>query len=121
MVRKKTPKTIPKAVPPVAKGKKRLTQIADDDKAIAEFEKAALKPVRRQGSATHHRDEVSTREILEIVADEIEEIGAGKVNRLNARDYYAMNLIRPLRLKYEISFRDQEVPHSLCKEHDGNS
>jgi hypothetical protein len=104
---------------PVAKGKRRLTEIEEDEKALAEHEKAMLTPVARQ-SETYHRDEVATSQILNIVADEIENIiteAGGQIDRMNAREFYAMNLIRPLRVKHGISFRDHEVAAVYCEEH----
>src|SRR5215831_11516040 len=56
---------------PKAKGKKRQEEISEDEAALARFEAEAMKP-RKSTAAVHHRDEVSTRDILEIVADEVE-------------------------------------------------
>src|SRR5262245_19269070 len=48
---------------PVAKAKKRQTEIADDAEALAEFEKEQLKPRRsEEANRVQHRDEVPTKQ-----------------------------------------------------------
>lgn len=104
---------------PQAKGKKRRAEIADDEKAIARYEAELAKPTVKAEKTAKHRDEVSTGQILEIVADEIEAIWAEfdyKIDRLNAREFFAMNIIRPLKMN-GVHFRDKEVPRAYCKEH----
>jgi hypothetical protein len=106
-------------IKPIAKGKKRLTEIAEDDEAIAKHETEMLKPVKAEKD-TKHRDEVATGQILNILADEIEAIGEEtgvQITRVNAREFYAMNLLRDLKYKHGVHARDKEVPHVYCKEH----
>lgn len=104
---------------PTAKGKKRQTEIAADDEAIAKFEAEQMKPKKKADAEVKHRDEIETSQLLEIVADEVEtiwdEFGAD-INRLNAREFFAMNIIRPLRIN-GVHFRDKEVRAVYCKEH----
>jgi hypothetical protein len=104
---------------PLAKGKKRQSEIAADDEAIAKFEAEQMKPKKKADAEVKHRDEIETSQLLEIVADEVEtiwqEFGAD-INRLNAREFFAMNIIRPLRIN-GVHFRDKEVRAVYCKEH----
>jgi hypothetical protein len=103
---------------PVAKAKKKQQ---DEDEAVAKADSKALtKKEAADPQVTKHRDQVPTGEILTIVADEIEEIGnelGTTISRLNAREYYAMNLVRPLILK-GVSAREKDVPMVKCGEHD---
>lgn len=105
----------------VAKGKKRRTEILDDAEAMKKLDAAILTPRKAQDAkAVHHKDEVNTKEIKEIVGDEIEAIGEEigiQINRLNATEYYAHNLILALRVKSAISFREKTVPMAKCAEH----
>ena len=103
---------------PKAKGKKRQEEISEDEAALARFEAEAMKP-RKSTVAVHHRDEVPTRDLLEIVADEVESIWTEfgvKIDRGNAREYFAMNLIRPLRMA-GVSFREREISRAYCDDH----
>lgn len=103
---------------PAAKGKKRQAQISEDAEALARYEQAQLKP-KKADKSIKHRDEIATGQILEIVADEIEAIWqefGSTIDRLNAREYFAMNIIRPLRLD-GVAFREKEIPAVYCKEH----
>jgi hypothetical protein len=106
---------------PTASAKKRLEEAEKEAEAVSEHEKAMLKPVKSQEKdETRHRDSVPTGQILNIMADEIEEIvveAGGSIDRLNAREFYAMNLWRPLAIHAKISAREQEVDHVLCKDH----
>lgn len=102
----------------VAKGKKRLSEIAKDEEAVKEYEKQILVPKKKAGDV-RYRDEVPTSEILNIMADEIEDImeeSGGKIDRLNAREFYAMNIWRGLLVK-GVHARDKKVPMVKCKEH----
>lgn len=102
----------------IAKGKKRQTEIEEDEEALAKFEQESLKP-RKTKNVVHHRDEIETSQVLNILADEIEAIGEEigvEINRLNAREFYAMNLWRPLKLA-GISAREKSVPMRKCKAH----
>src|SRR5262252_712756 len=101
-----------------AKGKKRRAEIQDDEEAIAAYEAEALKPVKSGERETKHRDEVATRDVLEIFADEIEAIWAEfgtPIDRLNAREYFAMNIFRPLTFEGGVQFREKEVPLVHCE------
>lgn len=103
----------------VAKGKKRRTAIAEDAEAVQEYEKTLLVPLKK--SQDHrHRDEVPTKEILNIMADEIEDIMAetgGQTSALNAREFYAMNIMRSLLFKHEVHAREKVVPMVKCQDH----
>jgi len=104
-----------------AKGKKRRAAIADDAEALARFEEESLKPRAASHAEHKHRDEVSTKDVLEIFADEIEAIWAEfgtRIDRLNAREYFAMNIYRPLTFNAGVHFREKEVPRVYCDEHD---
>lgn len=114
--RKRAEKAAPKA-----KGKKRLEEISEDEKAVKEFEeKAYAVRASSEPKATRHRDQVRTGEILNIVADEIEgycrEVGT-RIDRINAREFYAMNLVRPMVIA-GVSAREQTVPMMKCGDHE---
>jgi hypothetical protein len=102
----------------VAKGKKRLSEIAKDEEAVKEYEKQILVPKKKAGDV-RYRDEVPSKDIINIMADEIEAIvdeTGGKIDRLNAREFYAMNIWRGLLVK-GVHARDKKVPMTLCKDH----
>jgi hypothetical protein len=104
---------------PRAKGKIRRDEIDAEAEVIAEFEKKMLKPVKAAASATRHRDEVPTNEVVSIMADELElifqEFG-GPIDRDNAEDK-ALTLWRQMFVHEGISARDKPVEHVLCEEH----
>lgn len=105
---------------PIAKGKMRRTEIADDAEALAEYEKKQAKPVEVD-APKKSRDEVSTGEIVNIMADEIEElyrVFGREIDRTNSMDK-ALIVTRHLRTHGKVNFREKEVPHKLCKEHRG--
>lgn len=105
---------------PQAKGKKKRAEIAKDDEAIAKYEAALTTPKVKAEKETKHRDLVNTVDILEIVADEIQaysvDMGGVEIDRLNAREFFAMNLIRPM-LNAGVHFREKDVSRAYCKEH----
>jgi hypothetical protein len=105
---------------PVAKGKKRQTELLEDEEATAKHEAEMLKPVVTDAPEVHkHRDEVRTKEVVNIMADEIQavfEIMGGRIDDVNAQDK-ALVLWRQARIDTGISAREVEVPHVLCKEH----
>lgn len=108
-----------KAVPPKAKGKLRQEQLERDAEADAKQIEAITKNTKKSKKEERHRDEVQTGMILNIIADEIETIceeGGLKMDRLTAREFYAMNLYRPIMLA-GYRAREQEVAHKLCTEH----
>jgi len=102
-----------------AKGKVRRSEIEDDKEALAEFEAKMLVPIKKD-TQTRHRDDIPAAEIINIMADEIEAVveeTGGRIDRLNAREFYAMNIVRSLLLKHHVSAREKEVPMVKCKEH----
>jgi hypothetical protein len=107
---------------PQAKGKKRLTEIAADEEAIAAFEAKSVVVKKGDAPVVKHRDSVATGDLLDIIADEIQlysvEMGGQEIDRLNAREFFAMNLVRPL-LSAGVNFREKEVSRAYCKEHRG--
>src|SRR5262245_44312165 len=75
-----------------AKSKKRKR---GDEEAIAEYEKKLVVPTKSQDSTTKHRDSVPTGQVLNIIADTIEEVfseSGRRIDRLNAKEYFAMNI-----------------------------
>lgn len=106
---------------PVAKAKEHKSEIAEDDEAIAKFEAETLKPRESSGpKITKHRDEVETKAVKEIIADEVQEIGyefGVEIDRLNAVEWYAHNLWLSLHAMNGISARDKKVPMVKCGEH----
>lgn len=100
-----------------AKAKKRKR---GDEEAIAEYEKKLVTPVKASDDEKRHRDAVPTGQILNIMADVIEEVFAenGKrIDRLNAREFYAMNIWRDLVIKHKVSAREVSMKVVLCPEH----
>jgi len=105
---------------PIAKGKKRRSEIADDEAAIKEFDAKILTPRKKSGEVSHPRDEVSSVQVRNIMADEIEAIAeetGTKLDRLNAYEFYAFNLWLELHVRNGITARDQKVPMVKCSEH----
>jgi len=103
-----------------AKGKKRRAEIQEDEEAIAKYEAEQLKP-QKAHAETKHRDEVATKDVLEIFADEIEAIWTefgSPIDRLNAREFFAMNIFRPLTFEGGVQFREKEVPLVYCEDHE---
>lgn len=104
---------------PMAKGKKRQTEIAEDDEAIAEWEKKVVETVVVQEKGTKHRDELQTREVVPTIAAEVqavyEELG-GRLDDANAMDK-ALILWRELHIASGIHAREQEVAMVKCKDH----
>lgn len=102
----------------VAKGKKRRTQIEDDDQAITEYEKKILEPTVKQ-KEKRHRDELDAAQVLGIWQDEIQDIYhdlGSEIDEVNARDK-ALIIWRDLHIQGGVTAREQAVPHALCKEH----
>jgi hypothetical protein len=58
--------------------------------------------------------------VVEIAADEIQayakDLGGAEIDRLNAREFFAHNLIRPLAMA-GVSFRERDVSRAYCREH----
>lgn len=114
----KPKKKKPASNKPVARSKKHK---AGDEEALAKFEEESLKPRKAADAGTsHHRDEVPTVEILNVWADEIEAIAEEtgvKVDRLNAREFFSMNIWRDLSLKHGVKARDKRITVPHCKDH----
>jgi Zn-finger nucleic acid-binding protein len=103
----------------LAKGKKRRTEIAEDEEVIKEFEKEILKPTVKQQGPKHHRDEVETRQVINIWGDEFQEIYhelGMELDEGNAQDK-ALILWREIHINHGAVAREAEVPHAVCKEH----
>lgn len=103
---------------PVAKGKKRRTEIEEDEAVIAEFEKAVLTPTLKQEGPKKHRDEIETKQVVNIWGDEFQDIYHDlgmSVDEINAQDK-ALILWREIHMKGAVA-REAKVPHTLCREH----
>lgn len=104
---------------PKAKGKNRREAQERDEQASEEQIERMVKTAKKADKETRHRDQIPTGMVLNIIADEIESIGEEigvNIDRLNAREFYAMNLYRPLMLS-GIHAREQDVPMKLCEDH----
>jgi len=103
---------------PIAKGKKRRTEIEEDEQAVAQWEQEVLEPkVKHQ--ERHHRDELDTAQVIGIWQDEIQDIYDDlglSIDEDNARDK-ALIIWREIHIQ-GVAARDQEVPHALCKDHE---
>lgn len=108
-----------KRVAAVAKGKKRLTEIQEDDEALAEFEKKAYAVKKSTAKDVKHRDESHTAAIVTTWAAELQEVynefGA-QLDDDNAKDK-ALTIWREIHFKDGVSAREKPVPHVLCAEH----
>lgn len=101
---------------PVAKAKRRQQEQDEDREAIEEFEKSI--PVVKAEKDEKPRQEVPTREVVNIMADEIQELyrlAGSELDDVNARDK-ALILWRDLSIN-GIHARDKAVSHALCEEH----
>jgi hypothetical protein len=106
---------------PIAKGKKRRTQDEDDAKAIKEHFDKVVKDVRQSddGTPTRHRDSIPSAEVVNIMADEIQQVYealGSRIDAVNAEDK-ALVLWRDLHYRHKVSAREMEIPRALCKEH----
>src|SRR5262245_4977931 len=117
------PKKIPvrKKAKPIARGKQRRTRIEEGADAIAEFDKQSRKVKRGTSDGTLRADEISTKEVVNVWADELvaiyEEFGS-KLDEVNARDK-AQTLLVELRAHsphVRISEHEFEIPD--CGEHE---
>lgn len=104
---------------PRAKGKLKKEALARDEEADAKQIEEITGNIKPKKKEERHRDEVQTGLVLNIIADEIEsiceELGV-QINRVNAREFYAMNLYRPL-IMSGVHAREQDVEYVTCKEH----
>jgi Zn-finger nucleic acid-binding protein len=101
-----------------AKGKKRQSEIHADEEAIAQFEKEQF-VVRKSEKAVHHRDEILTVEVVNIMADELQSIYqemGGQLDDINAHDK-ALTLWRHVHIHDGITAREKDVPHVFCDRH----
>jgi hypothetical protein len=105
---------------PVAKAKKRKTEIlADEELADRQLEEMSQVVKTDAPVEKKHRDELPTKQIVNIMADEIqnvyEEMG-GSIDDLNAREK-ALIIWRQLRIDTGISAREQDVEYVACDTH----
>lgn len=105
----------------VAKGKKRRTELQEDEDRLEDMTKEiASKPVKAKGADTkHHRDELTTGQIVPIWGDEIqaiyEELGSS-LDEVNAQDK-ALIIWREIYIHAGATAREDEFKIKLCKEH----
>ena len=103
----------------VAKAKKKKAEIDADEEAIAAYEQSVTEVIHAGEKSTKHRDEISTGQVVQIMADEIEvlyeEMGQS-LNRVNAEDK-ALTLWRNLHVHDGIVAREKAVELALCGEH----
>jgi len=108
---------------PVAKGKKRQQEREDDEVLADEQVKAIVsKKVKNDEiDVKHHRDALPTGQVVNIMADEIQEIYhtlGSELDEMNARDK-ALVVWRDLMIHGHVSAREQAVPMALCGKHRG--
>lgn len=102
-----------------AAGKERRTRIESDADAVAEHEKAVAKNVVRSSLPVRHRDELPTKQVVNIMADEIQSVYAVlgmSIDDLNAKDK-ALNIWRHMHIKGHVTAREQDMDVVLCAEH----
>lgn len=100
----------------VAKGKAKKKR-READKELQE----GVGPIQvRQGEDTKpRRNEPSSGEIVQVLADTVEEVYAEfgqRIHRVNADDK-ARTIVRELRLKHRVRFHDTDDEPKRCKEH----
>lgn len=104
----------------VAKGKKRRTQIEEDDEALKEFEKTAYQPVKLEPSKkTKHRDEIPSGQVVTTMAAELQTIYAEmgvNLDDVNAHDK-ALTIWRVVHFQDGVTAREKTLNVRLCKEH----
>jgi hypothetical protein len=103
---------------PTAKGKKRQADENADQEALKKFEADIAKNVVRLPGEKKHRNEISTAEVVNIMADEIQviyEIMGSKIDEANARDK-ALTLWREMKIHGGAVAVEREVPHVICDE-----
>lgn len=101
---------------PVAKAKRRQQEQDADQEAIEAFEKST--PVVKAKHEEKPRNEVPTIEVVNIMADEIQELyrlNGSQLDEENARDK-ALILWRELFMN-GIHAKDNAVSHALCEDH----
>lgn len=106
---------------PVAKKKKKQAEIDADEEAIKEYEKRTMETVVVSEKNTKHRDEISTGQVVQIMADEIElvyEETGQTITRDNAVDK-ALTLWRNLHHHDGIVAREKPMGVVLCGRHGG--
>ena len=108
------------AVKVVAKGKKRRTEIQEDAGDLADEQvKLVASSARASAEISHGRNELETKQILNIWQDEItdiaEELGV-KMDDANTRET-ALILWREIHFNSGATAREKEVPHSTCEVH----
>jgi hypothetical protein len=102
-----------------AKAKKRQEEISADQEAIEKMEAEMLKPLKKDKADTKHRDELPLKEVVSIMADELQEIYremGGTLDDVNARDK-ALTLWREIHYKEGVHAREKPVQHVLCGAH----
>jgi hypothetical protein len=103
----------------VAKGKKRLTEIQEDEELAEKQIEDTLANVVKVEGKTKHKDELPLGDVVNIFADEIqlvyEEFG-GRLDDLNARDK-ALTIWREVATQTNVGAREQEVKMVRCKAH----
>lgn len=111
----------PAATTVKAKGKRRTEILDAEADALEEYDKKMLEPTVKQTETTHHRDEIRTKEVVNIMADEIQviyqELGL-QLDELNAQDK-ALILWRDAKIYAHATAREQTVDHALCETHSG--
>lgn len=106
---------------PTAKAKRRQEEQTADEEALAKLEAEIVSNVVRAPASKKPRNEVSTTDVVNIMADEIEviytEMGS-QIDYANARDK-ALVLWRHMHLNGHVRARDVKIPYDLCEEHGG--
>jgi hypothetical protein len=104
----------------VAKGKKRRTEIAEDEERAEEMiEEIVSKPRKAADANLHrHRDEASTVDVCTVMGAEIQDVYAELGYSLDEANAYdkALILWREMHAAGAVA-REHEVPHAACSEH----
>lgn len=104
---------------PIAKAKRRAADRDADIEALKKYDETTVKTVKTGRVEKKPRNEVPTRDIVGVMADEIQLIydEAGmSIDETNARDK-ALILWRDLSMS-GVHAKDQVVPHVLCEDHE---
>jgi hypothetical protein len=104
---------------PKAKGKIKRQALAEEEEYVQEYFEKEAKKVRKSAEPQVAKAEITTKEVLNILADEVEEIyerQGYKINRVNSLEK-ARIIYLEIRYKMGTSVKEKEFDLPLCKEH----
>jgi hypothetical protein len=104
---------------PKAKGKIKRQELADEEKFVSEHFEKEYAEIHESDQAKVEKAEISTKEVLNVLADEIEEIyelNGQKIDRANSMEK-ARILYLEIRYKAGAKVAEKEFDLPYCKDH----